>query len=105
MNNYISFSNVLKFAAVILLLYATSRHQYGYYIFLRWYIFIAFIYLSYSANKEKIKVWFVIFSIIALLFNPIIPVYLNKEIWSVIDILCAITIFISIFYLPPNRDR
>jgi len=33
---------------------------------------------------------------IAILFNPIIPVYLTKEIWVVIDFIIAIVFLISI---------
>lgn len=105
MSNYINFQNAIKLVAVFLLIYATSRHPYSYYIFLRWYIFISSIYLAYYSDKSKSKLWFVIFSVIALLFNPLIPIYLDKDIWSVVDVLCAIVIFVSIFYLPQNEDK
>jgi len=38
-------------------------------------------------------------AIIAALFNPIAPIYLNRETWSVLNILVAIIIFISMFKL------
>ncbi len=104
-SNYFNFSNIIKVVAVFLLVYATARHQYSYYTFLRWYVFLSSIYFAYSSNEAKIKIWFVSFSIIALLFNPIIPIYLNKGIWSVIDVICAIIIFVSIFYLPKFKNR
>jgi FtsH-binding integral membrane protein len=104
MNNFISYKNIFKSVAVLLLFYATSRHQYSFYIFLRWYIFIVCIYFAFSANKENIKVWLIIFSTISLLFNPIIPVYLNKELWSVIDIVSGILIFISMFYFSKKKE-
>lgn len=98
MNKYLSISNVLKVIALLLLFYASSRHQYGYYIFLRWYVFITSIYFAYQSNEDKNKVWFILFIVISLLFNPVLPVYMEKEIWTILDVISGIAIFISIFF-------
>ena len=98
MNKYFTLPNILKIITVLLLFYATSRNRYSYYIFLRWYVFISCIYFAYKSNEENNKIWLVVFSVISLLFNPIIPVYLKKEIWSLIDIGSGVIIFISLFY-------
>ena len=105
MNKYFSLANVLKVIAVLLLFYATSRNQYNYYIFLRWYVFVSCIYFAYKTRFEDNKFWLITFSVISLLFNPIIPVYLNKGIWSLIDIGSGVLIFISMFYSDKRRDK
>lgn len=96
-NNLITIENILKILAIFLLIYATSWHQYSYYIFLRWFIFLTSIYFSYSSHKNKNKTWLIGFIVISLLFNPIIPIYLSKDVWAIIDVATAILILISIF--------
>ena len=50
------------------------------------------IYIEYS---KSLNFWIIIFGIIAVLFNPIFPIYLrDRGLWAVIDVLCAI-IFVS----------
>lgn len=65
----------------------------GYYTFLRIVVCLSsgvIAYGSYSI-EEKINFGAALFGVIALLFNPIFPVYLqDKEIWATIDILAAI---------------
>lgn len=42
----------------------------------------------------------VVFGLLALLFNPILPVYLrDKDVWAVIDIVAAVLLFIRYFTL------
>ncbi|MGL4332445.1 MAG: DUF6804 family protein [Bacteroidales bacterium] len=40
--------------------------------------------------NNKNNTLFVVFILIAILFNPLIPVYLNKELWSFIDLIGAV---------------
>ncbi len=65
----------------------------GYYTFLRIVVCLSsgiITYGSYSI-EEKINFGAALFGVIALLFNPIFPVYLqDKELWTTIDILSAI---------------
>ncbi len=42
---------------------------------------------------------------IALLFNPIMPIYLDKMLWSLIDLIVAVIFIVSIFILKRNRGR
>jgi len=39
----------------------------------------------------------------ALLFNPFVPVHLDKEIWMVIDPLTAVVVLVAWWLLRPNR--
>lgn len=49
-----------------------------------------------SVELEK-SGWVWILGIIALLFNPIIPVHLSREIWAPIDVMAALIFVMSIF--------
>lgn len=88
---------IIKIAVIILLTLALLKLPYGYYTFLRIIVTGVSIYLAYLYYEEENKIFTYIFSFIALLFNPLIPIYLSKSIWNVFDVLVAIFYFISIF--------
>lgn len=56
-------------------------------------------YLSYKSD-EKIGIATVTFAVLAILFNPIIPIYLqDKGMWTVIDIVAAVLLGIRYYTL------
>jgi len=91
-------NNWFKFLAIIFLLGALADNPYGYYQFLRWLILFVGAYSAYSAYKLGRTVWAWIFGAIAILFNPIIPFYLSRDAWQIIDVVVAIIFFASLFY-------
>jgi hypothetical protein len=77
-----------------LLVIATSHLPYGYYTFLRIVVcgfagLVAFI--SWEDNTIS-RIWSVAFVMMAVLFNPFVPVYLNRATWFYLDIGAAIVI-------------
>lgn len=82
-----------------MLLWALVDNPYGYYQILRWLICGLTGYSAYSANDHGKNAWTWIFGIIAVLFNPIAPIHLSRELWMVIDIIVAAIIFTSLFIL------
>ena len=88
---------IARVVTAILLIIARFPLPYGYYTFLRiavtavsiWGIFIA-------AQSEK-TFWLWIFIAIAILFNPLFPIYLTKYVWGFFDIGTAILLLISLF--------
>ena len=62
-------------------------HTSDFYTVLRWVCCAAFTYSAVTALQTKRVPWTWIFGILAVLFNPIAPVYLQRETWLVID--CA----------------
>lgn len=55
----------------------------GYYTFLRIIVTIGAISVVLGEYENKITPWVLIFGLIGILFNPIIPVYLHdKEVWG-----------------------
>ena len=90
--------NWFKLLAILFLLGALWDWPYSYYQFLRWFILGTGGYLTYLTYNSERKIWAGIFGVIALLFNPIIPFYLQKDTWQFIDIVVAIIFFVSLFY-------
>lgn len=88
----------LKVITVFLLLFALADNPYGYYQILRWIVCGV---AGYSAYLEYQKIhypWTWVFGIIAVLFNPLSTIHLNKDIWVVLNIITAGTLIISIIY-------
>jgi len=84
-------------SVVMLALAIPEGWPYGYYTLLRFVVCASAIFIAYTAFElEKIK-WTFLMGFIALLFNPLIPIYLTKGIWVVIDVVTAILFVIAIF--------
>ena len=91
---------IARIAAIILLLWALARHPYGYYTLLRFVVCGVGAYGVYFSSEIIIsKGWAWIFGIIAILFNPIIPIHLDRDTWAVIDVAVAVILGASIFML------
>ncbi len=70
----------------------------GYYTFLRIVVTISAVLLVINEYKEGLGVWTIIFGAVAILYNPIIPIYLNSKTgWSFIDFWCGILFFSCLF--------
>lgn len=72
----------------------------GYYTFLRIYLTLVSAIVVYSQYSEmdEINIWMILFGITAIIFNPIIPIYLHDaSVWAVIDIIVGILFGIYAF--------
>jgi len=94
----IKYKNIASTISVVLLLLAIlAIWPYGYYVFLRWLVTASALFLIWVAYNLKKTFWLFLMGIVAILFNPIIPVHLDKETWVIIDFIVAILFLISIF--------
>jgi len=107
----IKYKNIVSVISIIMLFLAIPTFwAYGYYVLLRWAVTISAVFLLSLAYESKSAVfllslayeskktfWFFSMGIVAILFNPIIPVHLDKETWIVIDFIAAIMFLVSIF--------
>ena len=81
---------------VFMLFGAIAELPYGYYILLRWITCITSILVTFQAFEKNIDWAKVIFIIIAILFNPLAPIYLSRSIWVPLDIMTAILFIFAI---------
>jgi len=72
--------------AVALLLIATAKLPYGYYTFLRVAICGFCAVVAFFAFADRSQRWGAAFAILAVLFNPIFPIYLDRPTWFWLDI-------------------
>lgn len=75
-------------------------NPYGYYILLRFVICGISAYLAYKAFKLNRVGWGWMLIAVAVLYNPIFRVHLNREIWSVVNVATIVTFVLSIWGLP-----
>lgn len=69
-----------------------------YYTFLRIGITIGAMVVIFSELKNGFNFWILAFGVIAIIFNPLVPIYLlQKEVWIPLDILASILFLVKAF--------
>lgn len=70
----------------------------GYYTLLRIIVTLGSVAVVVSEYEKGLNFWVITFGLIAILFNPLIPIYLNdKSAWIPIDIIGGIIFVIKSF--------
>ncbi len=83
------------YIVVAILFISVAPLPYGYYILLRLLVCGTFGYSAYIAYTKNSKNLPWIYGFIAVLFNPIIKIYLPKEYWVVIDVIAGILLLVT----------
>lgn len=82
-------------AGIMLLLAIPSMWPYGYYQLLRWIVAGSAGYIAFKKYESDSKYWMWTMIAVLILFNPLIPFHLDKEVWVVLDIISAVIFFLS----------
>jgi hypothetical protein len=77
-------------SCVFLFLAMIKGWPYGFFKLLRWVVCGTAVYLSWLAYESEKKGWIWVFGLIALVFNPLIPLHLGRNLWRVVDLLVAV---------------
>lgn len=85
-----------KLVLSLLLIVGIFDMPYGYYTFLRITITLSSIFLAYLNYKDNSFYWFWFFCLVAILFNPVFPIYLDKYHWLILDIVISFMFLVSI---------
>ena len=90
----------------IMLVVAIAPLVYGYYQLLRWVTCGVAVFIAIMAYRWG-KLWATwVFGLVAVLFNPIWPIYLARGIWRPVDLACAVLFITSVFVLRgPTKPR
>jgi hypothetical protein len=92
----LGWSAVSKTCVAALLLWAIGRHPYGYYKLLRWVVCGTGGFTAWEAANSGKDGWAITFGIVALVFNPVLPVGLDRATWAWVDLAVAILFVTSI---------
>jgi len=95
----------LSIAAVLCLFVAIAPLPIGYYTFLRVLVTVAALANAYYAFSKNSTLWIAVFILIAVLFNPVFPVYLyKKSLWMPVNIITGI-LFLSVIVNPKKNKN
>ena len=76
-----------------------------YYRFLRVIVFIGAMAVIIKNNKNRL-LWSILFVGVAILFNPIIPIYLyRRSIWMPLDIIVGILFLLELFLTKKKKNN
>ena len=95
---------VLKLAAAGMLIGAMGHHPYDYYTIMRWVVCGVSAFGAFQAVQSGKSGWAWLLAILALTFNPLIPVHLKRGTWAYIDPAVAALLLISIPFADPRRS-
>jgi FtsH-binding integral membrane protein len=90
-------------AATLLAAAVTQRQPYNFYVFLRWVCCAVFAISAFTANEQHRKIWFWIFVVLAVLFNPIVPVHLQRDTWQILDSGAVVVMVIAAIFFWYNH--
>ena len=89
----------------VLLVLGAFDLPYGYYQFLRIITCIASVLGAFYAKRVGNDNWVVGLAILAILFNPFVPIYLGKSLWKILDVIGGVYIFLSGIQLTAQGQR
>ena len=81
--------SVILAALAVLLLLCLAKMPYGFYQIVRFLAFAGFGYMAYLEYKGKNIDRMVLFVVLALLFQPFLPLSLGRVIWNIVDVIVA----------------
>ena len=93
----------LKLILALLFLLCLAPMPYGFYSLVRFVAMIAFAIYAYIYHEKKNNKLAVAFLSLAILFQPLLPIYLGRTLWNIVDVLVAI--FLIILFIKENNDK
>ena len=106
---------VTSIVSALMLLLALNEHPYGYYVVLRWVVCLSAILVVWvllgwrsAENEAELSGWEVgvlAFTVIAITFNPLVPIALDRGTWAPIDFLAFVVFGVSIFGVSRPHQR
>ena len=97
-------SKVAAIVSIVLLLLAVvSRWPYGFYTFLRIVVCGTAIWLGVEAYQFRKTPVTCVLGGLAVLFNPLIPIYMRRTQWRWFDFLALLVLAISVGIVRPKR--
>jgi hypothetical protein len=101
-NDQSNFYKYFIIIPIIMLFGALGQWPYGYFILLRWVVIAGAIIVIVNAFEKDVDWAKVVFIFIAILFNPIVPIHLSRELWIPIDVIAGILFLFGYFKILKN---
>ena len=72
---------------------------------LRLVVAVAFVWIGYLMFKKKEVGWTIACGVIVLLFNPLVPFYLGRPLWVIVDLITGGIAIYSVYLLTRDTSR
>jgi hypothetical protein len=95
---------IVKVSLSLLFFLCLADMPYGYYQFVRLAGLVGFAILAYKAHQQGKQTEMIIYSGLALLFQPFFKIALGREMWNIVDVVVGIGLLISIFIKPKESQ-
>ncbi len=73
-----------------------------YYVAMRIVVFVATGYLIWYCSRTRHRLWALVMAIIAIFFNPFVPIRFAQNPWHAIELVAALLLALSAFGLDPE---
>jgi hypothetical protein len=90
-------NKIIKVVLSILFFLCLLEMPYGFYQIVRFAGLIGFVILAYQANQQGRQIEMIIYSGLALLFQPFFKIALGRHMWNIVDVVVGIALLISLF--------
>jgi len=87
-NSYTSMENLYLIPAILLLLVSQFDWSYDFYQLLRVVVSFTAAYHAYALYERKNDLW-MLYAGVVILFNPLLPIHLDRSIWAIVDFATA----------------
>ena len=93
-------------AAGMLVSAAVESHPYSFYTLLRWICCPIFAYSAFAAHERNRMPWVWAFGVLALLYNPLFRVHLDRSTWKGVNWVTvgAIIVAAAVFWRPTSKS-
>ena len=89
---------VIKITLAMLFFLCLFDMPYGYYQLVRFGALVGFGVLAYKSYEQHKQTEMIIYSCLAILFQPVLKISLGREIWNIVDVVVGIALIITIFW-------
>ena len=93
----------IKLILAALFLLCLADMPYGFYTLVRFVAMIAFAVFAYSYYEKKDNKLAIAFLSLAVLFQPLLPIYLGRTLWNIVDVIVAV--FLIILFFKENSHK
>lgn len=93
----------VKLVLSTLFLLCLAPMPYGFYSLIRFVAMIAFAVFAYSYYEKKDNKLAIVFLSLAVLFQPLLPIYLGRVLWNIVDVIVAV--FLIILFFKENSHK
>ena len=96
--------NWLRVVAVLFLLGTVTAPAYTvYYQLLNWFVLGAALTIAWLAKQQGKSFYMWLFVLMAVVFNPVAPLYLPQNTWRLLDGIAGLLLLASFFVVRPQR--